>query len=272
MDGPQTWQDWELDVEDAVDALEEAVGGDGRPSWGTWQWDGGPIEVHEHPEDLVGLVAPPWVVAVGVSSGGRAHRLDADGPTQRCRVSCVVARDGRVAARLRIGGDLVADPPEEGRVLDTLRRCVGVPTAPPPGPLRPATVVLVWLRALVADPAARPARRRRTWAQVAARHPAAVVAAGTDPVAGTDPAALAAVTAALSWEDLRLLVACGAAVLPGTTPAVAAWMDDGMLAREVLGGGDGDDGVVGRALRVIDDDARARLEEVLRLLPAPAGP
>jgi hypothetical protein len=204
----------------------------------------------EHPVDaLLGYRAPAKVDALGVAVSGTARHLggpdhpsDARGqplPTGRVRIMQLHARDGRSASRLR---SLGADPPQvvdtvaaDGDVADCIRRALELPTPPPPHP--PVVWWAVdWLDALL-DHACRDPGRRWTWGHVSALHPLA------GPLPPDSPSSLIAEVAGrgegLDWSGLRLAAADAALDAAGPPcpigPDIAAWMDDGMFARWLLG-------------------------------------
>jgi hypothetical protein len=199
-----------------------------------------------HPFDLLaGFTAPPHWWAVGVSSTGRAHRLDDEGRrltgpdvSERVRVTVLIDRSGGAAGVMRLADDVVPLPGRpEGTVADACRRVLGLPTAPPP----PSTLVLwtlTWLDRLV-DAASRAdaSTRLTTWADVADLHAAAGPTVGR-PGCAPDPVSLAASAAALAeawpWSRLRAEPAVADVPGPPLPPELAAWMDDGMLARWLL--------------------------------------
>ncbi|MBV9950878.1 MAG: hypothetical protein JO291_02925, partial [Acidimicrobiia bacterium] len=205
----------------------------------------------EHPVDaLLGFRAPPEVDALGVVVSGTAHHLgppadpgDRDDlaalPGGRVRIIQIHARDGRSASRLRSIG---TDPPPvvdtvaaDGDVADCVRRALDLPTPPPPHP--PVVWWAIdWLDALL-DHACRDPSRRWTWRDVAALHPLA----GSHPP--DSPSSLVATVGerseGLAWSGLRLAAADAALAAEGPPcpigPDLAAWMDDGMFARWLLG-------------------------------------
>src|ERR1039457_4845487 len=89
---------------------------------------------------LLGFVAPPECSAMAMTAPGWARSTDlptelAQAGQQRVRITCVVARDGGVAGRIRwADASLVEEAPQSGRSLDILRRCLGLPTDPPAVP------------------------------------------------------------------------------------------------------------------------------------------
>jgi hypothetical protein len=199
----------------------------------------------EHPVDAVlGFVVPDEIDAFGVAVTGTARSIDpagddGDGPTGRVRIVQIHARDGRTASRIRRIG---ADPPEvletrtaEGDVADCLRRALGLPTAPPPHP--PLVWWAVdWLDAVL-DHVCRDPRRRWSWAAISRLHPL------SGPLPPDSPSALVArvreAAEGLDWSALRLAAATdlppGSGPRHPVAPEVAAWMDDGMFARWLLG-------------------------------------
>ncbi len=160
---------------------------DGGPWWqdGTeWVQVMGPIEDHELVADadldhLLGFVAPPRCSAIALTASGWARSMDLPPPIaraeqQRVRITCAVDRDGRVAGRIRwADGSHVDEPPSSGRSLDILRRCLGLPTDPPAVPSA-QLLAAQWLAAVtrIARLRARPLR----WEEVAAQHPAMLLA------------------------------------------------------------------------------------------------
>ena len=91
--------------------------------------------------DLVGYRALPDSDAIAVVATGNVRSLDpsVEPPaaltslaTGRVELACVVARDGGVGWFATAGPSPAGLPaPSEGRLLDCLRRAVGVPTPPP---------------------------------------------------------------------------------------------------------------------------------------------
>jgi len=183
-----------------------------------------------HPVDeLLGLCAPASWTAMGAVTYGWAAPLD--GPATRpsahpdrcrARVTSIVDRTGLEAVTTALDDGRVIDDPGVGVLGDVLRRCLGAPTAPPP-PLRELMNVL-WVEALLAD-----ATSIRRWDDALASQP---------PVT--------------TWTHLRHL----ARDAPGFG-ALAAWMDDGMFARWLLGGHP--------SLGQLLDNADARLPKTIAL-------
>jgi hypothetical protein len=252
---PSRFSDLPLDL--LIDRIDGGLGDEGayvirlqsRP--GGVQFGFAPLG-DDHPVDvLLGHRAPPEVDALGVAVSGTAHAQEPDRepdpapdgrpevPTGRVRVVQLHARDGRAASRVRRVG---TDPPQvvdtgaaEGDVADCLRRALGLPTAPPPGP--PIVWWAVdWLDAVL-DHVCREPGRAWTWGHVAALHPL------SGPLPPDRPSALvehvSRRAAGIEWAAVRRAAAVGGGrePVPGGPigPELAAWMDDGMFARWLLG-------------------------------------
>lgn len=165
-----------------------------------------PLPPGSHPlEHLLGFVAPASWSAFGAVCFGRVAPGD-----RRARVVTLVARTGEQHAVASFDDGTVVDEPAAGSVTDALRRCLGLPTPPPPC----STADLFashWLASVLA------AGRRLTWKEVASLRPGPVFDV-------------------VDWADLRRTVAAGSPAPPGVSADVAAWMDDGMFARWVMAG------------------------------------
>lgn len=169
---------------------------------------------------LAGLVAPADWQAFGVVAPGQGLRLDDDGrhdggPAIQVVACALVDRSGHVVSQVRDSqGDELAVGPTDGRVVDACRRVLRLPTAPAVGaPAMWATVAwvdTVLARTLAADLGCPPG-----WADLVALD----VAAPVPPPA---------------WPALRAACAAGLLTVPGVSPQAAAWMDDGMFARELF--------------------------------------
>jgi hypothetical protein len=166
-----------------------------------------------HPADeLLGFRAPASWSAIGAVTYGWAAPVDRYGERpsshpERCRarVTSLVDRGGREAVSTTLDDGRVIDDPGVSVLADVLRRCLGVATAPPP-PLRELADV-IWLEAVVgAEPPP------RSWDEVGALR-------------------LPAHARGVTWRRLR-----HEARAPDAFGRLAAWMDDGMFARWLLGG------------------------------------
>lgn len=189
-----------------------------------------PLPPNSHPlEHLLGFVAPASWSAFGAVCFGRVVPGD-----RRARVVTLVARTGEQHAVASFDDGTVIDEPAAGSVTDALRRCLGLPTPPPP--CSTADVFAShWLASVLA---AGGGTRRMTWAEVSSlrAHPSFGV---------------------VDWADLRRTVAAGSPAPAGVSADVAAWMDDGMFARWVMGGHPPVD-------RLVDQLSAVQLPNVMR--------
>jgi hypothetical protein len=224
-------------AEAGVEGAVVSVGTDPHEPLSYYSLDGA------HPlERLLRFVAPPEWAAVGVSSTGWAHPVDASGRprpgtgSSQVRVTVLIDRSGAAGGVLHDGDDVTDLPePPQGVVADACRRALGVPTAPPPA-TSGELWTLAWLDRLVevAGRRAGPALLA-AWPAVAALHPAA----GPAPHPPDPPSlAAAAVGLAEAWPWSRLRAEPTVVSIPGVdqSPATAEWMDDGMWARWLLAG------------------------------------
>ena len=133
-------------------------------------------------------------------------------------VAPVVATVGFVTvgpAAVDGGAPVLAGGETDGRVVDACRRVLGLPTPPAPGsPQVWATVV--WVDAVLAATLAADLGEPPGWHALAA----------------LDPLDHAGDRAGLTWSLVRASCAAGLVVVPGVDAELAAWMDDGMFARE----------------------------------------
>lgn len=198
----------------------------------------------EHPiENLLGFEAPHQWHALGVRCAGVGTALDPidhddgpfgiTGPTDVV-VTFLIDRHGRSAGLLRHGAEADwLDEPPAGRLGDACRRALRLPTDPPP----PSTADLwlrVWLDRLLE--AATDGRHRGItgWDDAVQLHPAR-----PGPVdEGIGPARVAEATLILAerwpWSRLRREPEAVDTGRPPLPPDLAAWMDEGMLARWLL--------------------------------------
>jgi hypothetical protein len=212
---------------------------------------------HDHPAtELMGFDAPPdwWCLGV-VASGWASTLLPERGPVarssgldrRRVRVVHAVSRAGDAVHVIREAGcepliDSVparaATPESSGLLDDCLRRALGLDTAAAPE----STVelfALLWIDQLVAAASAGALDRAR-WADLVALHTAGLMAASEgDPaldqwVVDHLPRAGVLVAEGRPWPRLREETIRGSTTI-GIGPELAAWMDDGMFARAILG-------------------------------------
>jgi hypothetical protein len=242
--------DWRALAALLLDTTGDQVAARGSPTWvrvldrlGDADGPGGSfsLALSDEPGALIGWVATPECQAVGVIATGQLRVLGARPPAASSgvgagpiRVACLVARSGEVAARMVLpDGRLSDEAPAEGRILDCLRRCFGLPTPPPPvGPAR--LQIIAWLAA-VAECVPR-ARRPLSWSEVSALHPVARVLAAELGTQGQmpSPGLLQLAGSAWSWEELRRQAAGGCGPVTPFDAGLAGWMDEGMFARWLL--------------------------------------
>lgn len=241
-------------AEDLLEKFGELVAAEGRPMWLEVRLDLGGlagIRLVDDPDGFLGRrLSPGWSAAAVVATGRfrvlePGHEPPADvvaGLAGGLTMVCLVSRQHRVGWRLRLpDGSFHSACPEEGVVLDILRRAAGAPTPPPPVSAVPlhlaAWAGMVQLAADLQEQGEIP-RHLLTWSEVLALHPALVPS--MSPVGFDCPAAESAVRRSAGeadWEALRLQAAAGPGDSPGRIPPEwASWMDAGMFARWTLAG------------------------------------
>jgi hypothetical protein len=247
-------KDW-----DGLAALLLEAGGDQVSALGHPIWvqvldapDGGEegfaLAFSDAEDGLMGWAAGPDCQAVGMIGSGRLRSLPgapAVVAVDAVRMVCLLTRAGEViwrmtradGARPDRGMEMADLPPTEGRLLDCLRRCFGLPT--PPAPASPARLqLIVWLVAALEQ--AESARRRLSWSEVCRFHPLARLLGSeldrpASEAAGLTDALTRLGGPAYSWEDIRLQACRRESFLDDIIhPDLAGWMDDGMFARWVL--------------------------------------
>lgn len=211
--------------------------------------DGHPAQV------LAGFIAPPEWFGVGVLVTGWQHDLTGQREKVRARITTIVCRDGSAVDAVRTDADglRLTEGEAEGLVPDTLRRVLGMPTAPPaPGDLD-EWMAKCWLQIVLKQSKRGKREPKLRWREVAALHPA------IDTV-GADPADLASVAPALAtqmtWERFRQIHA-------DDGDDLAAWMDEGMFARWSVQGYPPVTELLRRAQRRLTPDAFGRVEATL---------
>jgi hypothetical protein len=234
-------------------------------------WNGGPILVHVrlkdeeafdlgvknidgHPLDhLLGFTAPAQWDALGVCCEGWAAPMDSGvRPSKskgrmRVRSTHIVGRNGVEAAGMRLAGEgFEAMPAAEnaiGMVPDALRRCLGLPTAPPEEPVTQWLARMLFLT-ISADGGS---KRSVGWSQLrpTLERYEAVGNEGT-------------------WALLKGLVAKHHDLNIDLEPEVAAWMDDGMFSRWVLGGLPPYDVLLEEVSRTATKEAFTQVRRLLR--------
>jgi hypothetical protein len=243
--------DWQQVAERLLAALGDVVAERGSPVWlrlfenpGTGS--GRSLEMGDEPGLLIGWTAPPRYVAVGIVATGQARACAEGGGSlslrpdgAHVRMCCVVARSGEVGWTLEgPAGRTWSQAPTEGKMLDALKRCFGLPT-PPPEVTAAELHAAAWLSSVL-DHAIK-APTRLTWSEVARMHPLARLLsgdlAGRDPAPETDDlATLVHIAAnAWSWPEIRSQ-ACAGNLGALIDSELAAWMDDGMFSRWLIAG------------------------------------
>jgi hypothetical protein len=236
-----------LATESPDDALLVRIEG-GPPTHPDDEIDLGVRPLESHPVDaLLGFEAPAGWWALGVVTAGWANAAEdvdgidfangtrrgprlADRPgRRRATTVTLIARDGTEASRIAIGDEPPMAPgPAAGLVPDCLRRALGVATEPPAvgtGHLFAA----MWLHSITDTSAT--ARRRVGWTEAAALHPVGSGSACDELVE-----VAAGLASVVDWPALRKATVEGRWCVPDLEPTVAAWMDEGMFARWVMGG------------------------------------
>ena len=139
-------------------------------------------------------------------------------------------------------GSVHDDVPEQGRILDALKRCFRLPTPPPEVP---AAVLhsTAWLASVIDEGLF--SERRLTWAEVERLHPLARALSGElavranlagdarGPTESLLRQLLRVAAPAYSWEEILRQAAEGE-LDELLEPELAAWMDEGMFSRWIL--------------------------------------
>lgn len=203
------------------------------------------LEEGDHPlNHLLGFVAPEEWTAMGLISFGWMAHGDINDPDcqrpslapDRRRVRCthLVGRDGSASSTVAAEDGFTMDEMPVGRVPDSLRRCLGVSTAPPP-----ESTIAYWSRYWLAAVSEQVwgTERAFSWAQIARMHPAMIPARLLDQRSkvGDLPARAEDLATETTWSALRWEAVCAKQVYGFDEGSdMAAWMDDGMFARWVL--------------------------------------
>jgi hypothetical protein len=211
-------------------------------------------DIDGHPLDtLLGFTAPPEWQAIGVCcEGWMAPMASGKRPSEskgrmRMRTTALVSRaSGEVVSGVRKAGEDFELMPGEapiGMVPDALRRALGLPTPAPEVPI--AHWVAVMLFGLIVGDGG--PHRRVGWSQL--RHHL-----DTYEVLGRDG----------TWALLRKLAGKRSDLNLDLAPDVAAWMDDGMFARWVLGGLPSYDAMLNKARTACTPEAFRQVRRILR--------
>lgn len=241
-------------VHDDFDVAHRVIAliGDSRPS--SWQKTLLEIADREPRDALLGFTAPSEIWALGtIGSGwvaplesaddlarGRARQRPSAHPDAcRMRMISITTRDGLTVGRLTIADgrqhEQITDRPDDdvGVVAESVRRALGLPTAPPSFPPR-ELFLSIWLNdvvSLATDQLA--VGTRLTWNQVAGQHPAVRMLrhAGHRTSATELVSSARALDRVASWDQVRDQCAERAWLAGIVEPHIARWMDTGMLAR-----------------------------------------
>jgi len=211
-------------------------------------------DIDGHPLDtLLGFTAPPEWLAIGVSCEGWMAPLGAGTrPSQskgrmRMRSTALVSRnEGRLVSGVRRAGEdfeLMEGEEAVGMVPDALRRALGLPTPAPEVPI--AQWVAIMLFRLIGGDGG--AHRRVGWSQLRPK-------LDTYETLARDG----------SWSMLRNLAGKRSDLNLDLAPDVAAWMDDGMFSRWVLGGLPSYDGMLEKARAACTPEAFRQVRRILR--------
>jgi len=272
-------------LEELLDTLDQAVAPDDPPflvaAFGA-AGDGGVLVTDDDVSRLLGWQVPPECWAVGLVGGGTRipleHHLSRRAPaapgdddeSDHMRLCCLVGRDGSVATVLRSPDGLIAASGEaEGRVIDALRRGLGLPT-PPAEEGTADLLAILWLEDLLA---AADSGTILGWPAAAGLHPAMrVLAAEGHDIAPEHFTMIARVaTAAWSWENLRLQAAQEDWMGHLIPSALAGWMDEGMFARWLLGEVPSLESVTLAAQEIMDPGVWHQIATVIRASGAGLG-
>jgi hypothetical protein len=163
--------------------------------------------------------------------GGDSPPLPSEG---KVRMSCLVARDGATGWTMRLpNGDVVDQPPTDGRLIDCLRRCFALPTSPPP--VTPARLqTAAWLASI--QECARGSSRSLTWSEGSRLHPVARLLSGDldRDCANLMSGIIRIAGAAWTWEDFRLQALQEGCLDEFLDRELTDWMDEGMFSRWIL--------------------------------------
>jgi hypothetical protein len=185
-------------------------------------------EIEGHPlNTLLGFTSPAEWLALGVCAEGWAASMQSmDAPCRpskakgrmRVRNTVLVGRDGAVASAMRLAGEELQQMGADGvgTIPDALKRAMGGPTAPPEVPFN-GWVARMLLMLVIGDVPR--GHRRVPWCQLRPSLERYKVLADEG-----------------SWETFRSVAAKRPGVVADLTPDDAAWMDEGMFSRWVIGG------------------------------------
>ena len=243
---------WQHFAEQLLADLGERVQRRGSPTW-LRVYEGPDADVgltvtSDDPRFLIGWTAPAGCAAVGIVATGRTRAIGEAGVSTsfaperdgvQVRMCCVVSRSGEVGWTLQVSsGQTSLERPTEGKILDSLKRCLELPTSPPGIPASELHAA-AWAASVLDRAIESP--RQLTWSDVERLHPVArllggdLAAVDDDRERGSDDLTdLVRVAAnAWSWEEIRAQ-ACDGELEALIDPDLASWMDVGMFSRWVM--------------------------------------
>jgi hypothetical protein len=220
--------------------------------------DVGTKPIAGHPlNTLLGFTAPPEWLAIGVCAEGWAASMDSGvRPSQskgrmRVRNTTLVARNGAVASGMRLaGGEFQQMGEGIGTILDALKRAVGVSTAAPEVSFE-GWVARMLLTLIIGDTPR--GHRRVPWSQLRPTLERYKELADEG-----------------SWETLRGVASKREHVVADLTPTEAAWMDEGMFSRWVIGGMPSYEHLLEEARKASTPEAFSQLRRQLKAWGLPA--
>ena len=280
MHEPFQVYDWQEYSEELLGVLGDVVERAGAPVWVRFienplTASGMTVEMSREPWLLIGWTAPPECAAVGMVATGHARPLSEGLESlslghagAQIRMCCIVGRSGEVGWTLEgDGGRTWAEAPSEGKMLDALKRCLGLPTPPPEVPAAEIHAA-AWLSSVLEHAIKSP--KRLTWSDVTGLHPLARLLKGDLPASYQgdrshtgDLDDLVRIAAnAWSWREIHSQ-ACDGNLDALIDRSLAAWMDEGMFARWLMGVVPGVDQLVGALAAYLTPSAAKRLRSVL---------
>jgi hypothetical protein len=241
-DGAYVGFDEQGAARDLLDRWGATAAQEGHPLWFQLRGDRGGLVTRQlsYPNGLLGRVVPIRWTGVAVVATGRFRLLDEaheppaamiPGFAGGLALACVLSRRGVIGWRLTLPDGSYLDPvPEEGFMMDVLRRSLALDTPPPPE----STVGLQLAAWMCAIPGvAAEEARKLGWEEALRLHPALVDGPHLD--SAEAETIVGAGDRQADWDIMRRLAAAGldAEIMP--PPDLATWMDAGMFARWVLG-------------------------------------
>lgn len=206
-----------------------------------------PLDGRHPTELLVGTVAPPEWHAVGMACGGWAYhasdRGKADRRRSRVHIVTVLSRSGEFAHRTRVeDADAMGVSVERldedapvGEQVDLLRRCLALPTDPPP-----CDSAVYWAMRWLSEVLGTPTDELDGWDDVGALHPAVPLLRRSPGSAAAllEPLQLVPIARAFArifdWPMIRTMLGEGRFEIDELVAADADWFDDGAFARFLL--------------------------------------